>query len=141
MSRDVPRRGLSERVVDQDYTLVSRAEWVRLAGIKAIIGRCQGLGCGGDMQAIDPDEHDRSGEPGEVTWYESRCARCGREVAAPNGRVLARSGLTSEQPRGFQQAREERDQQEVKGRAGYDDQGHPQGRRKVQKRWAPHDGR
>jgi hypothetical protein len=122
-----PEGGINGHFVGTDDTLVSRMRWNQLAATRAIIGRCRA--CGGDVQAIEPTEHDAQGETGQVTWYEMKCRVCGRESAAPNGRIMRRSGAHRETPRGWLEARESRDEEEVKQRAGYTPDGHPPGRR------------
>lgn len=118
-------------VVGGDETLVPKMRWNELAGIAAIVGSCRECalhGRHGDLVALAPSAHDHMGEDGEVTWYEARCRACGKEVAAPNGRVMRRSSRHTETPRGWLERRAGRDEEQVKQRAGYDPDGHPAGR-------------
>lgn len=107
-----PAGGIHPSLVGADDTLVTKMRWNQLAETRAIVGRCRD--CGGDLRAIEATEHDSQGEEGEVTWYETRCRVCGRERAAPNGRIMRRSSAHRETPRGWLDARERRDTDERK---------------------------
>lgn len=111
-----PSRGISQALVGADDTLVSKVRWNELAGIHAIVGTCPG--CGGGLKAMPSDRYDHGGEDGHVTWYEAACVQCGKEVAAPNGRVFRRSSLNGETPRGWLDGRQARDEEERNRRAG-----------------------
>jgi hypothetical protein len=104
---DLPPGGINARFVDSEDLLVGKPRWNELAAVRAVIGQCRA--CGGDLQAIEPSEHDAQGEDGEITWYEAKCRDCGREIAAPNGRMLARSSAHREMPRGWLERRNRRD--------------------------------
>jgi hypothetical protein len=117
MSREgLPRGGINTALVGNDDTLVSRLRWIELARLRAIVGTCRE--CQGSLQAIEPDAHDHSGEEGQITWYEARCATCGEEIAAPNGRIFRRSSRWSETPGDWLSGREKRDGEERKARRG-----------------------
>lgn len=42
---------------------------------------------------------------GRITWYTGRCTNCRQEIASPNGEIMRRSMMHSEQPAGFQEGR------------------------------------
>lgn len=111
-----PTGGISPGVAGTDDTLVSKAKWNQLAEQRAIVGVCRYPGCGGNLQAVESSAHDHSGEDGQITFYDARCVACHREVTAPNGRFLRRSGLHAEAPRGWWEKREERDAEERRAR-------------------------
>lgn len=111
---EVPPGRLSSAVVGNDDTLVPKRRWSELAAMGAVVGQCRV--CNGNLKAIPPSEHDTQGEDGQITWYETRCDNCGRETAAPNGRILRRSSLHSEMPSGWLERRQQRDREEAKAR-------------------------
>jgi hypothetical protein len=118
---NVPPGGLSRGLVGNDSTLVSKVRWNELARMGAVVGTCREPGCGGALHAVAPSEHDAQGEDGAITWYETRCTNCGKELAAPNGRILRRSSLQGEMPSGWLAQRRANDEAEAKIRR----QGHP----------------
>jgi hypothetical protein len=127
-STDPPRAGLVPTFVGTDDTLPPRTRWTQLAEMGAIVGSCRVCALNnrhGDLVAVAPSGHDAQGEDGSITWYETRCLACGDERAAPNGRVMRRSARWAETPHGWLANRDERDQEQVKQRAGYDPDGHP----------------
>lgn len=90
--------GLSHRLVDNTGTVV-RSAWWRAAEGKELVGNCRqpaagGKICPGHLVALHAEEH--SG----IWWFEATCLACGREVVAPNGKVLPRSSRRSEMPEG-----------------------------------------
>lgn len=103
----LPRGGIQAAFADTDDLLVEKQRWNQLAAMRAVIGQCRA--CGGDLLAVPPSEHDAQGEDDEITWYEASCAQCGKEYAAPNGRVFRRSTSHRETPRDWLSARERRD--------------------------------
>lgn len=114
-----PGGEINATFADRDDTLVTKARWNELAAIRAIIGTCHYLGCGGNLQAVEASVHDAQGETGRVTWYEAKCNRCGREVAAPNGRVMRGSAAHGETPRGWLESRAQRDAETRRFAAGH----------------------
>jgi hypothetical protein len=107
-----PPPGVNATFVGTDDTLVSKGRWNQLAGMQAVVGQCRA--CGGDMEALAPSEHDAQGEAEQITWYEARCRACGKEVAAPNGRIFRRSSAHLETPRAWLETRASRDAEERK---------------------------
>lgn len=82
--------GLWDRYVVDDH--VDHAAWLRARATGELVGDCV---CGGYLQ---PGE---SYTVGHTEWYETRCVTCGRETAAPGGRILRRSSRHAEQPSGW----------------------------------------
>jgi hypothetical protein len=109
---DTPAGGVHPVFVGSDDLLVAKPRWNQLAGTRAVVGQCRD--CGGDLQAIEATEYDSMGEAGQVTWYETRCRVCGKERAAPNGRIMRRSSAHRETPRAWLDTRERRDADERK---------------------------
>jgi hypothetical protein len=116
----LPEGGLSRGVVGSDDTLVTKMRWSELAKINAVVGTCRE--CQGALHALVAGEHDAQGEDGQITWYDAKCQRCGKEYAAPNGRVLRRSSLNNEMPSGWLDQRRQRDREEARARQT----GHPE---------------
>lgn len=90
--------GLSHRLVDNSGVIV-RSAWWRAADGKELIGNCRqpaakGKICPGYLVASFPEQVNG------VWWYEATCLACGRDVVAPNGKVLPRSSRRSEMPEG-----------------------------------------
>lgn len=86
--------GLWDRFVVDDQ--VDSRQWLRARATGDLVGDCS---CGGYLA---PGEVYHNGH---VEWYEARCITCGREVAAPGGRVLRRSSRHAEQPAGWWEQR------------------------------------
>jgi hypothetical protein len=105
----LPRRGIASGLTDADDLLPEKIRWNQLARMRAVVGTCGYLGCPGELLAIEPSQHDAQGEDEEITWYEARCEKCGKEYAAPNGRVLRRSSAHAETPSQWLAERERRD--------------------------------
>lgn len=103
-----PTGGINDRLVDSEDMLPSKMQWNDYARRGVVVGRCRDCNGQADLFAVEADEHDTSGEAGEIAWYETRCAN-GHERAAPNGRVLRKSSAWAEMPPGWREAREERD--------------------------------
>lgn len=92
--RDPLKAGIHARRVDQQQFL-HVADWHRANDAREIVGSCRQPGCGGFLQAVDTHQ------AGGITWYGTECMNCGHETAAPEGRVLRRSGRHQEMPDGW----------------------------------------
>lgn len=88
------KRGISNRLIDNQDFLHS-VEWNRLAERGAVAGTCRRPKCGGLMRPLPTHQE------GKTTWYSAECMNCGNEIAAPDGRVLQRSGRRNEMPSGW----------------------------------------
>lgn len=113
--------GIARHLVGADDALPSATLWNRLVDAHEIVGTCRHPGCVGPLQPLPVEV---GGETGQVSWYEARCLSCGREVAAPNGRVFAHSSAHGNTPRGWLDARAARDAEDRQARGGHlpDDQ-------------------
>jgi hypothetical protein len=89
---DPLRAGLYRSIRRRDNT-IDPDRWRAAAAAGDLIGECRLRGCGGYMVPDDPPP-----EPGSPTEFTARCLVCRREVVAPGGRVLARSGRHAEAP-------------------------------------------
>ena len=79
---------------------INLGQWNYARAAGDIVGACRNT-CTGLLVAEPSRADDGSG----VTWYETRCLKCGHTTAAPNGRTLARSSRHSEMPSGWWQKR------------------------------------
>lgn len=87
--------GLWRRVIVDDE--IDVPAWNRLRAERGLVGTCRL--CGGHLSPISVERY------AGVDWYEAICLLCGKEIVAPDGRTLRRSGRHSEMPPGWWEQR------------------------------------
>jgi hypothetical protein len=101
-----PGERLYPGVVTKDGYAVNEGAWLRARAAGEIVGTCRACGNGYLEPLPTPPRHHENAEMVDVNWsYGAVCTKCGHEVAAPNGHVLARSSRANEQPRGWKKKR------------------------------------
>jgi len=91
---DPLRSGLFPALIARSYQIDGDA-WRSAADAGELVGLCRAAGCGGYLETVRVPPGD---DGAALLWYAAACQTCGREVAAPGGRVLGRSGRHADSP-------------------------------------------
>lgn len=75
---------------------INTGQWNYARAGGDIIGSCRD-NCDGLIVAEPTGDNTGS----DITWYETRCLKCGHTTAAPNGHTLSRSSRHQEMPSGW----------------------------------------